>query len=145
MGTHCGDDEEYHTATKFYCRPCMFEHFGQPKRQGKWNNQPCLTCGETLLDKGMWNNIPGRGGTCDVLCQYMILISDWVRKRTPIEAAWRRAIMAITKIEGVTPEEIREIKNNLPEPIELDWDPEPVINLLDPEQFYEHYQKLAPT
>ncbi|KAG9302464.1 hypothetical protein G9A89_006428 [Geosiphon pyriformis] len=23
-------------------------------------------------------------------------------------------------------------------------DPEPVINLLDPEQFHEHYQKLAP-
>ncbi|KAG9285015.1 hypothetical protein G9A89_009825 [Geosiphon pyriformis] len=37
------------------------------------------------------------------------------------------------------------IKNNLSKPIELDWNPEPVINLLNPEQFHEHYQKLAPT
>ncbi|KAG9299556.1 hypothetical protein G9A89_020727 [Geosiphon pyriformis] len=36
------------------------------------------------------------------------------------------------------------IKNNPPEPIELDWNPEPVINLLDLKQFYKHYQKLAP-
>ncbi|KAG9287882.1 hypothetical protein G9A89_017477 [Geosiphon pyriformis] len=97
---------------------------------------------------------------CDVFCQYMILISDWVEKETPIEAAWRRAVqqlnscphdddkiwqMAIAKIEGVLPEEIRTIKNNPPEPIELDWDAEPVINFLEPEEFYEHYQNLAPT
>ncbi|KAG9301839.1 hypothetical protein G9A89_004518 [Geosiphon pyriformis] len=53
--------------------------------------------------------------------------------------------MAITKIEGATPEEIREIKNNPAEPIELDWDAEPVINFLEPEEFYEHYQNLVPT
>ncbi|KAG9289121.1 hypothetical protein G9A89_022430 [Geosiphon pyriformis] len=53
--------------------------------------------------------------------------------------------MAITKIEGAIPKEIREIKNNSPEPIELDWDPEPVINFLDLEQFHKHYQELAPT
>ncbi|KAG9303523.1 hypothetical protein G9A89_018419 [Geosiphon pyriformis] len=100
----------------------------------------------TLLDEGMWNNILGCGGTCNVLCQYTILISDWVRKETLIEAVWRRAVqMAIAKIEGATPEEIREIKNNSLEPIELDWDPELVINLLDPEQFHKYYQELAPT
>ncbi|KAG9303401.1 hypothetical protein G9A89_013727 [Geosiphon pyriformis] len=43
-----------------------------------------------------------------------------------------------------TPEEIKTIKNNLSESIELDWDPKPVINFLDSEQFYEHYQELAP-
>ncbi|KAG9289658.1 hypothetical protein G9A89_014393 [Geosiphon pyriformis] len=53
--------------------------------------------------------------------------------------------MAITKIEEALSEEIREIKNNSPELIELDWNPEPVINLLDLEQFHEHYQELAPT
>ncbi|KAG9297191.1 hypothetical protein G9A89_019472 [Geosiphon pyriformis] len=53
--------------------------------------------------------------------------------------------MAITKIEGASPEEIRTIKNNPSEPIELDWDEEPVINFLEPEEFYEHYQNLAPT
>ncbi|KAG9301150.1 hypothetical protein G9A89_012533 [Geosiphon pyriformis] len=53
--------------------------------------------------------------------------------------------MAIAKIKEASPEEIRKIKNNLSEPIELDWDPEPVINLLDPKQFHEHYQELALT
>ncbi|KAG9294268.1 hypothetical protein G9A89_021627 [Geosiphon pyriformis] len=47
MGACCGDNEEYHTTTKFYCHPCLFECFGRPKRQEKWDNQPCLACGET--------------------------------------------------------------------------------------------------
>ncbi|KAG9307009.1 hypothetical protein G9A89_003060 [Geosiphon pyriformis] len=113
MGACCGDNEEYHTATK----------------QEKWNNQPCLVCEEILLDKEIWNNIPRHRGTCDV-CPH----DD--------DKIWR---MAITKIERVTPEEIREIKNNPPEPIKLDWDTEPVINSLEPEEFYEHYQNLALT
>ncbi|KAG9286515.1 hypothetical protein G9A89_014681 [Geosiphon pyriformis] len=92
MGACCGNDKEYYTTTKFYCRLCLLEHFGQPKRQGKWDNQSCFTCEETLLNKGMWNDIPGRGGMCDALCQYTILISDWIKKGTPIEAAWRRAV-----------------------------------------------------
>ncbi|KAG9285173.1 hypothetical protein G9A89_004388 [Geosiphon pyriformis] len=131
MGACCGDNEKYHTATK-----------------------------KTLLDEGMWNNIPRCGRTYDMSCQYMILISDWVKKRTPIEAAWRRAVqqlnscphdndkiwrMAIDKIKGAIPKEIREIKNNLPEPIKLDWNTEPVINFLEPEEFHEHYQNLALT
>ncbi|KAG9298504.1 hypothetical protein G9A89_016501 [Geosiphon pyriformis] len=100
----------------------------------------------TLLDEGMWNDILKHRGTCNVSCQYTILISNWVRKETPIEAAWRRAVqMAITKIEEATPKKIRKIKNNPSEPIELDWDPEPVINLLDSEQFHKHYQELALT
>ncbi|KAG9303635.1 hypothetical protein G9A89_018532 [Geosiphon pyriformis] len=108
----------------------------------------------------MWNDILGRGETCDVFCQYIILISDWVEKGTPIEAAWRKAVqqldncphnddklwrMAITKIEGTLPKEIRTIKNNPPKPIELNWDTEPVINFLEPEKFYKHYQNLPPT
>ncbi|KAG9289682.1 hypothetical protein G9A89_014417 [Geosiphon pyriformis] len=124
------------------------------------NNTPCIACGEALLDEGIWNDIPEHGGTCDVLCQYTILISNWVRKKTPIEAAWRRAVqrlnscphdddkiwrIALTKIEEASLEEIKMIKDNLSEPLELDWDTEPIINLLDPEQFHEHYQELAPT
>ncbi|KAG9300758.1 hypothetical protein G9A89_023556 [Geosiphon pyriformis] len=53
--------------------------------------------------------------------------------------------MALAKIEGATPEEIKVIKDNSPEPLELDWDAEPIINLLDPEQFHKHYQELAST
>ncbi|KAG9301074.1 hypothetical protein G9A89_015810 [Geosiphon pyriformis] len=30
-------------------------------------------------------------------------------------------------------------------PIELDWDAKPVINFLEPKEFHEHYQNLAPT
>ncbi|KAG9302811.1 hypothetical protein G9A89_009588 [Geosiphon pyriformis] len=58
----------------------------------KWDNTPYIACGKTLLDDRIWNDIPEHRGTCDVLCQYTILISDWVRKETPIEAAWKRAI-----------------------------------------------------
>ncbi|KAG9286373.1 hypothetical protein G9A89_014539 [Geosiphon pyriformis] len=160
MGACCGNDEEYSMATRFYCHPCILECFGRLKRVKKWDNQPCLACGETLLDEGMWHDIPGHGGTCDVLCQYTILISDWVRKRTPIKTAWRRAVqqldncshdddkiwqMALAKIEKAMPKEIKTIKDNPSEPLELDWDAEPIINLLDPEQFHEHYQELAPT
>ncbi|KAG9302760.1 hypothetical protein G9A89_009537 [Geosiphon pyriformis] len=53
--------------------------------------------------------------------------------------------MALAKIEEASPEEIKTIKDNPPESLELDWDTEPIINLLDLEQFYEHYQELAPT
>ncbi|KAG9300987.1 hypothetical protein G9A89_018939 [Geosiphon pyriformis] len=62
------------------------------------------------------------------------------------QAAWRRTVqrldscphdndkiwqMALAKIERASPEEIK--------------DAEPIINLLDSEQFHEHYQELAPT
>ncbi|KAG9295595.1 hypothetical protein G9A89_000960 [Geosiphon pyriformis] len=104
-------------------------------RQEKWDSQPCLTCGKTLLDEEMWNDILRRGRTCDVFCQYTILISNWVKKRTPIEATGRRAVqqldscpydndelwqMAIAKIKDALPEKIRTIKNNPPKPIKLD-------------------------
>ncbi|KAG9292977.1 hypothetical protein G9A89_016339 [Geosiphon pyriformis] len=53
--------------------------------------------------------------------------------------------MALAKIKRASPKEIKTIKDNSPKPIELDWNPEPVINLLDPEQFHKYYQELAPT
>ncbi|KAG9288800.1 hypothetical protein G9A89_023097 [Geosiphon pyriformis] len=89
------------------------------KIKKKWDNKLCLAC----------------GGTCDKLCQYTILISDWVRKKTPIDAIWRQAIkhldgcpydddkiwqMTLAKIKGVIPKEIKTIKDNSPEFIELD-------------------------
>ncbi|KAG9293758.1 hypothetical protein G9A89_019095 [Geosiphon pyriformis] len=48
-----------------------------------------------------------------------------------MKAAWQRAV--------------QQLDNNPPEPLELDWNAELIINLLDPEQFHEHYQELAPT
>ncbi|KAG9303500.1 hypothetical protein G9A89_018396 [Geosiphon pyriformis] len=78
------------------------------------DNEPCLACGETLLDKGMWNDIPGRRGTYNELCQYTILINT----------VWRHAVK---QLDELLPKEIKTIKNNPPELIELDWDPEPEL------------------
>ncbi|KAG9291653.1 hypothetical protein G9A89_022072 [Geosiphon pyriformis] len=114
MGAYCGNDEEYTSATKFYCRLCVIECFGRPKQIGKWDNKLCLACEETFLDKE--------------IC----LHDD--------NKIWQ---MALAKIKGASPEEIKTIKDNPSEFIELDWNPEPVINLLNPEEFYEHYQEIA--
>ncbi|KAG9304011.1 hypothetical protein G9A89_005921 [Geosiphon pyriformis] len=59
MNACCSDDKEYSMATKFYCHSCVLEHFERPECVGKWNNQPCLACEETLFNEKMWNNIPG--------------------------------------------------------------------------------------
>ncbi|KAG9305797.1 hypothetical protein G9A89_001086 [Geosiphon pyriformis] len=53
--------------------------------------------------------------------------------------------MATAKIKDALPKKIWTIKNNSPEPIKLDWNTEPVINFLEPEEFHKHYQNLAPT
>ncbi|KAG9293082.1 hypothetical protein G9A89_016444 [Geosiphon pyriformis] len=57
---------------------------------------------------------------------------------------WTVVHMITTKF-GMSPKEIKMIKDNPLESLELDWDAEPIINLLDPEQFHKHYQELAPT
>ncbi|KAG9295122.1 hypothetical protein G9A89_006103 [Geosiphon pyriformis] len=70
----------------------------------------------------IWNDIPEREKTCNELCQYMILISNWIRKRTPIEASV-----------------IKRNKNNQKQPIGIHR-----TGLeLRTKQFYEHYQELA--
>ncbi|KAG9287557.1 hypothetical protein G9A89_019618 [Geosiphon pyriformis] len=97
MGACCNNDKKYQMATKFYCRTCLVKHFGRPKQVRKWDNTPCLACGETFFNERMWNNIPGRGGMCDVLCQYTILINNWVQKEMLIEATWRRAVQQLNK------------------------------------------------
>ncbi|KAG9303545.1 hypothetical protein G9A89_018441 [Geosiphon pyriformis] len=89
------------------------------------DNQSCLTCRTILPDKGMWNNIPGCGETCDETCQ-----------------------MAYAKAEGVTTSELLKIKNNFlslsePEYVQIFDIFGNIKN--DPEEFHEHYQHLAPT
>ncbi|KAG9289803.1 hypothetical protein G9A89_015383 [Geosiphon pyriformis] len=102
MGACCGNDEEYQMATKFYCHACHVKHFGRLKRVGKWDNTPYIAYRETLLNEGI-------RGTCDMSCQYTILISNWVEKETPIEATWRRAPV----INFLKPEEFHEHYQNL--------------------------------
>ncbi|KAG9284881.1 hypothetical protein G9A89_003804, partial [Geosiphon pyriformis] len=55
--------------------------------------------------------------------------------------------MAFTKIEDISKEEIRKIKNNPPEPIKLDWisNSNIVFDAMNSEQFHKHYQNLALT
>ncbi|KAG9294676.1 hypothetical protein G9A89_008155 [Geosiphon pyriformis] len=106
----------------------------------KWDNIPCLACEKTLLDEGMWNDIPGHEETCDKTCQYTILINDWVYKETLINDR-----MASAKTKGATISELLEIKNNslsLPEPEYVQI----FDNVEDDfEEFHKHYQRLAPT
>ncbi|KAG9306623.1 hypothetical protein G9A89_004820 [Geosiphon pyriformis] len=131
---------------------------------GAWiNNKPCLTCSEQLLDEGIWNNIPGRGETCDTLCQYTIFISNWVSHGIPITAAWHQALdhldgyshnkeeiwqMANAKVEGATPSEILKIKNNSPELVNIICilNPDAFMDKkTGPEDFHKYYQNLAST
>ncbi|KAG9286835.1 hypothetical protein G9A89_012385 [Geosiphon pyriformis] len=135
MGACCGNDEKYSMATRFYCHPC-------------WDNQLCLTCGTILPDEGMWSDIPKCGGTCDETYQYTILINDWVSKGTPIDNAWKQALIAYAKAESATTSELLKIKNN---PLSLSK-PEYVQtfdvfgNIEDnSKEFHKHYQHLAST
>ncbi|KAG9286102.1 hypothetical protein G9A89_022779 [Geosiphon pyriformis] len=118
MGACCGNDEEYSTATRFYCHPCVIERFGQPKQQEK----------TILSNEGMWNDIPGHGGMCNETYKL-----------------WR---MVYAKAEDVTTSELLEIKNNplsLPEP-EYVQTFDVFGNIEDNlEEFHEHYQHLALT
>ncbi|KAG9297054.1 hypothetical protein G9A89_001538 [Geosiphon pyriformis] len=111
-------------------------------------NTPCLTCRKTLSNKRMWNDIPGHGRMCNKMCQYMILINNWVCKGTLIDDAWKQVLIASRKTEGATTSELLEIKNNSPSL------PEPkYVQTFDifgniennPEEFHKHYQQLAPT
>ncbi|KAG9293972.1 hypothetical protein G9A89_019310 [Geosiphon pyriformis] len=144
MGAWVAPDEDYWMQTHYYCKPYHREQYGYPKRQGKWDNESCLACGKQLLNEGMCNDIPGQGKTCNALCQYMILISDWVSR-----AIFRLDSYPHDEDEICTsPSEILEIKNNPPEPTDIVL----VLNLdafIDlensSEEFHEHYQNLAPT
>ncbi|KAG9298379.1 hypothetical protein G9A89_005239 [Geosiphon pyriformis] len=129
-------DEDYWMRTHYYCKPCHRERYDYPKQQSKWDNEPYLACGQQLLNEEMWNNIPGQGGMCNTSCQYTILITTW-----------HQAISCL-EVESASPSEILEIKNNLSEPtnIVLVLNLDAFLNLENsPEEFYQHYQNLAPT
>ncbi|KAG9292863.1 hypothetical protein G9A89_016225 [Geosiphon pyriformis] len=76
---------KYHQP-KLVCVSCVRTKNGQ-QQLNTTDGTLCLACGDTLFDKGMWKDILGRGRACDKTCQYMILINNWVRKRTPIDDA----------------------------------------------------------
>ncbi|KAG9304325.1 hypothetical protein G9A89_019887 [Geosiphon pyriformis] len=86
MGACIGDNKEWPTATKYYCRSY------------KWDHMPCLAYGKILSDEGLWNDVPGRGGTCDEAS--LNRLDSYPHDDHKI---WR---MASAKAEDATPEEI---------------------------------------
>ncbi|KAG9287332.1 hypothetical protein G9A89_000792, partial [Geosiphon pyriformis] len=119
--------------TKFYCHACHVEHFGRPKQpveklsstkecemtfQGEEEHGTCLVNTQSLLVTGSRKKHPSKPPGKE-------LYSNWT------------VVHMTTMNYDASPEEIKTIKNNPPE--------SPVINFLEPEEFHEHYQNLAPT
>ncbi|KAG9306954.1 hypothetical protein G9A89_008714 [Geosiphon pyriformis] len=149
-------DEDPRNPTHYYCNRCNKEKYGYPKRHGKWDEEPCLACGEPLPRGCNWNNLPGRGRMCDATCQYTILICNWVREGMPFEAAFNRVLKRLqhyphdenelynttqAKVRGGTAEEIRCWKETAKVA-----DKVTSYNMFDPvDKFQDYYQQLCPT
>ncbi|KAG9285987.1 hypothetical protein G9A89_022663 [Geosiphon pyriformis] len=148
-------DEDPRNPTHYYCNCCNKEKYGYPERHGKWDEKPCLACGEPLPRGCNWNDLPSRGGTCDATCQYMILICDWVRGGMLFEAAFNRALKRLqhyshnedelyntaqAKVRGGTAKEIRRWKESAEVADEV-----VSYNMFDPvDKFQDYYQQLCP-
>ncbi|KAG9291353.1 hypothetical protein G9A89_003457 [Geosiphon pyriformis] len=118
-------EEEYKTRTCYFCKACHRKRFGSPKRSGKWDNIPCLTCGEILPEEYNWIDVAIRRGVCDQTCQYVLSISEKVRRETPFDATYNSALnklyhyphnaemifdLAIALINGATQEDVCQMK-----------------------------------
>ncbi|KAG9295790.1 hypothetical protein G9A89_009019 [Geosiphon pyriformis] len=110
-------EEEYENHTCYYCKACH--------RDGKWDNTPCLTCGDMLLEECNWIDVVMRGGVCNQTCQYALSISEKVKRGTPFNAAYNSAFnklyhylhdaemifdLAIALINRATKKDVRQIK-----------------------------------
>ncbi|KAG9300835.1 hypothetical protein G9A89_004465 [Geosiphon pyriformis] len=91
MGACISPEEKYETRTCYFCKTCHRERFGSPKRSGKWDNTPCLTCEEILPKECNWIDVAIRGGVCNQTCQYALSISEKVRRGTSFDAAYNSA------------------------------------------------------
>ncbi|KAG9298973.1 hypothetical protein G9A89_020286 [Geosiphon pyriformis] len=125
MGACIFPEEEYETRTCYFCKACHKERFGYPKKNGKWDNTSCLTCGDILPEECNWIDVAMRGEVCDQTCQYALLISEKVRRGTPFDAAYNNALnklyhyshnaemifdLAITLINRATQEDVCQMK-----------------------------------
>ncbi|KAG9299399.1 hypothetical protein G9A89_014048 [Geosiphon pyriformis] len=67
---------------------------GKQKEELTWNTDQAWEIdnnSEELINyKRMWNDIPGQEEMCDEMCQYTILINNWISKDIPINDAWKR-------------------------------------------------------
>ncbi|KAG9291778.1 hypothetical protein G9A89_012063 [Geosiphon pyriformis] len=118
-------EKEYETHTCYFCKACHRERFGSPKKSGKWDNTPCLTCGDMLPEECNWIDVAMRGGVCNQTCQYALSISEKVRRGTPFDAAYNSALnklyhyphdaemifdLAMALINGATQEDVCQMK-----------------------------------
>ncbi|KAG9291954.1 hypothetical protein G9A89_004892 [Geosiphon pyriformis] len=126
IGACISTEEEYENHTCYYCKACHREQWSHLiKRSGKWDNTPCLTCGDMLPEKCNWIDVTMRGGVCDQTCQYALSISKKVKRGTPFNAAYNSALnklyhylhdakmifdLAIALINGATKKNVRQMK-----------------------------------
>ncbi|KAG9293019.1 hypothetical protein G9A89_016381 [Geosiphon pyriformis] len=119
-------EKEYENHTCYYCKACHREQWGHLiKRSGKWDNTPCLTCGDMLPEECNWIDVAMRGGVCDQTCQYALSISEKVKRGTPFNAAYNSAFnklyyyphdakiifdLAMALINRATKEDVHQIK-----------------------------------
>ncbi|KAG9306267.1 hypothetical protein G9A89_016171 [Geosiphon pyriformis] len=121
-------EEEYENYTCYYCKACYREQWDHLiKRSGKWDNTPCLTCGDMLPEECNWIDVAFRGGVCDQTCQYVLLISKKVTRGTSFDAAYNSVLnklyhyphdaemifdLAMALINGATQENVRQMKES---------------------------------
>ncbi|KAG9303486.1 hypothetical protein G9A89_018382 [Geosiphon pyriformis] len=95
------------------------------KPHRKWDNTPCFTCGDMLSEECNWIDIAMRGGVCDQTCQYVLSISEKVRRETLFDATYNNALnklyyypydakiifdLAMTLINRATQKDVCQIK-----------------------------------
>ncbi|KAG9289343.1 hypothetical protein G9A89_007904 [Geosiphon pyriformis] len=120
--------EEYENHTCYYCKACYRERWDHLiKRSRKWDNTPCLICGNMLPEEYNWINVAMRGGVCDQTCQYVLSISEKVKRGTPFDAVYNSILnklyyyphdakmifdLAMALINKATQENVRQMKES---------------------------------
>ncbi|KAG9307682.1 hypothetical protein G9A89_023247 [Geosiphon pyriformis] len=126
MGACISLEEEYKNHTCYYCKTCHRKQWGHLiKRNRKWDNTSCLTCGDMLPKKCNWIDVAMKGGVCNQTCQYALSIAEKVKKRTPFNMVYNSTfnklyhyphnaemIFDLTKalINGATKEDVYQMK-----------------------------------
>ncbi|KAG9295309.1 hypothetical protein G9A89_021240 [Geosiphon pyriformis] len=95
------------------------------KRSEKWDNTPCLTCGDMLPEECNWIDVAMKGEVCNQICQYALSISEKVKRGTLFNAAYNSAFnklyhyshnaemifdLAMTLVNKATKENVCQIK-----------------------------------
>ncbi|KAG9303311.1 hypothetical protein G9A89_013637 [Geosiphon pyriformis] len=61
-------------------------------RGWKKDNTSCLTCGNILPKECNWIDVAIKGEVCDQTCQYVLSISEKVKRETLFDAAYNNAL-----------------------------------------------------